>query len=154
MLWRISAAKVSRISSGSCVHSFMIWRGGATDITVTAEAPAGTPRSWASGSHGLSSSSSAAQKANLPGCPRVERSNRPGVQSSRLISTSRTVRPMVALARLPLASTLCVAFMPIAPRTGPFTTMNGALPPVLAVLPCTLKRSSHMACTTATTTGM
>ena len=61
---------------------------------------------------------------------------------------------MVALARLPLANTLCVAFMPMALRTGPLTTMNGALPPVLAVLPCMLNRSWHMARSTAATTGM
>jgi hypothetical protein len=35
--------------------------------TVIAELPAGIPRSVASGSHGLSSSSSARQKVNLPG---------------------------------------------------------------------------------------
>ena len=43
---------------------------------------------------------------------------------------------MVALARLPLASALCVAFMPMRRRMGPLTTTNGALPPVLAVQPC------------------
>ena len=52
-----------------------------------------------------------------------------------IVVNSRTVRPMLALARLALASALCVEFMPSLPRIGPFTTMKGALPPVLAVLP-------------------
>ena len=58
---------------------------------------------------------------------------------------SRIVRPMVALARLPFASTLWVAFIPSAVRIGPLTTMNGALPPVLAVLPCRLNSGRHIA---------
>jgi Na+/H+ antiporter NhaD/arsenite permease-like protein len=64
------------------------------------------------------------------------------------------MRPMLALARLALAKALCVAFMPIAVRTGPFTTIIGALPPVLAVLPCRPNCGSHIAFTTARTTGM
>ena len=44
--------------------------------------------------------------------------------------------------------------MPIAVRIGPLTTMNGALPPVLAVLPCRPNSGTHIACTIATTTGM
>ena len=55
-----------------------------------------------------------------------------GRSGSRLISTSRTARPIVALARLALASALCVAFMPSSRRIGPLTTSSGALPPVLA----------------------
>ena len=35
MLARISAAKVSRISSGALVHSFMIWRGARAATAVT-----------------------------------------------------------------------------------------------------------------------
>ena len=68
--------------------------------------------------------------------------------------SSRMVRPMAALARAPLASTLWVAFIPMAPRIGPFTTMKGVLPPVLAVLPWRPKAGSHRAFTTATRTGM
>ena len=64
------------------------------------------------------------------------------------------MRPIVALARLPFARTLCVAFIPMAVRIGPLTTMNGALPPVLAVLPCSPNSGTHIACTIATTTGM
>jgi hypothetical protein len=45
----------------------MIWCGDSTAKTVMAEAPGGIPRSVASGSHGLSSSSSARQKVNFPG---------------------------------------------------------------------------------------
>ena len=111
------------------------------------------PRSAASGSHGLSSSSSARQKVNLPGWPRVERSSWPGIPPSTLMMSSRSARPIVALARLPLPSTLWVAFMPSARRTGPFTTTNGALPPVLAVLPCRPNSGSHIALTIAITTG-
>ena len=60
---------------------------------------------------------------------------------------------MVALARLALAKALCVVFMPSARRTGPLTTMKGALPPVLAVLPCNAYSGWHIALTTATMTG-
>src|SRR5207253_4899994 len=67
---------------------------------------------------------------------------------------NRVVRPMVAFARLALASALCVAFMPIAFRIGPLTTMNGALPPVEAETPCSPYAVSHSARTTASTTGM
>ncbi len=68
--------------------------------------------------------------------------------------SSRRVRPIVALARLPLASALWVAFIPISRRIGPFTTTKGALPPVLAVQPCSPYSGWHTALTTATTTGM
>src|SRR5437660_9949675 len=67
---------------------------------------------------------------------------------------NRVVRPMVAFARLALASALCVAFMPIAFRIGPLTTMNGALPPGEAETPCSPYAVSHSARTTASTTGM
>ena len=59
MTARISATTVSRISSGRVVHSFINCRGAQAAITVTAEHAAGAPRSSASGSHGVSSSSSA-----------------------------------------------------------------------------------------------
>ena len=132
----------------------MIWCGDSAASTVTAEAPAGTPRSAASDGQGLSSSSSATQKVNLPGCPSVDRSSRPGTPPSTLMMSSRSARPIVAFARLPLASTLWVAFIPIAVRTGPLTTTNGALPPVLAVHPCSPYAGSHTARTSAITTGM
>ena len=114
----------------------MIWCGDCTCSAVTADVPAGMPRSTDSGSQIESSSSSATQNVNLPGWPSVERSSWPGKPPSTLSIIRRTLRPMVALARLPLPSALCVQFMPIFWRIGPLTTMNGALPPVLAVLPC------------------
>jgi hypothetical protein len=42
--------------------------------------------------------------------------------------TSLSARPIVALGRLPLPSTLWVAFMPSARRTGPFTTTTARCP--------------------------
>ena len=56
--------------------------------------------------------------------------------------------------RVALAGAMCVAFMPIAFRIGPLTTMNGALPPVDADTPCSPYPVSHNARTTASTTGM
>src|SRR5215472_15339357 len=154
MFARMAAAYVSRISRGSRVHSFITWWGDSAASTVTAEAPAGTPRSVASGGHGLSSSSSATQNVNFPGWPRVERSSRPGTPPSTLTMISRRLRPIAALARLPLPSTLWVAFIPRAARIGPLTTTKGALPPVLAVQPWRPYSGSHTARTSAVTTGM
>ena len=153
MLARISAAKVSRISSGSVVHSFMIWRGAPAAMTVTAEAPSGTPRSAASDSQGDPSSSSAMQKLNLPGCPRVERSMPPGRTSNRLMRHRRTARPTTALARSLLPSALNVPSMPSRRRSSPLMTMNTAQPPVLAVAPCRENSSRSMAESAVTTTG-
>jgi hypothetical protein len=65
----------------------------------------------------------------------------------------RSARPIVALGRLPLPSTLWVAFMPRLSRIGPFTTTKGALPPVLAVTPCRPNSGSHIAFRHAITTG-
>ena len=154
MLWRISAANVSTISSGSRVHSFMTCRGAPAAKTVTADCPSRMPRCCASGIHELSCSSSAMQNVNFPGWPSVERSISPGITPSTLINTSRIARPMLALGRFPFARTLCVAFIPMSVRTGPLTTMNGAVPPVLAEVPWRLYFSSHIARRTATTTGM
>src|SRR5947207_2636147 len=91
-------------------------------MTVTADCPSGISLSCASGVHGLFSSSSAIEKVNFPGCPRVERSSSPGIAPSTLIKTRRIARPIVAFARLPLPRTLCVAFMPMSVRTGPIET--------------------------------
>ena len=153
MLARISAANVSRISSGSVVHSFMIWRGAPAAMTVTADAPSGTPRAAASDSHGEPSSSSATQKLNLPGCPRVERSIPPGRTSSRLTRHSRTARPMTAVARSLLPSALNVPSIPISRRASPLTTTNTAQPPVLAVAPCRVNSSRSIAVSAVTTMG-
>ena len=123
-------------------------------MTVTAEVPGAIPRSTESGSQVLSSSSSATQKVNLPGCPSVERSSCPGIPPSTLSRKSLTVRPIVALARLALASALCVLLKPSRLRTGPLTMIRGALPPVLAVQPCMPNSGWHIALMTARTTGM
>ena len=71
-----------------------------------------------------------------------------------LTMSSRRLRPIVALARFPLPNTLCVAFISSSRRMGPLTTTNGALPPVLAVQPCSPYSGSHTAFTSAITTGM
>ena len=153
MLARISAAKVSRISSGSVVHSFMIWRGAPAAMTVTAEAPGGIPRSADSGGHGDPSSSSAMQKLNLPGCPRVDRSMPPGRTSSRLMRQSRIARPTTALARSLLPRALKVPTMPSRRRSSPLTMTRIAQPPVLALAPCRVNSSRSMAESAVATTG-
>ena len=132
----------------------MIWCGDSTAITVMAEVPAGIPRSTDSGSHDVFSSSSATQNVNLPGWPSVERSSWPGTPPRTFSRNSLMLRPIVALARLALASALWVVFMASLVRIGPFTTMKGALPPVLAVLPCSPSSGWHSALMIATTTGM
>ena len=122
-------------------------------MTVTADTPSGTPRAVASGSHGEPSSSSATQKLNLPGCPRVERSIPPGRTSNRLMRHRRTARPMTAVARSLLPSALNVPSIPSSRRTSPLTTMKTAQPPVLAVAPCRVNSSRSIAASAATTTG-
>ncbi len=117
---------------GSCVHSFITWCGDSQARTVTAEAPAGTPA--LRGERGPRAAlfvfgEAERELARMPERRAVEL---PGHAAEHVDEKSRMLRPIVALARLPLASTLCVAFMPSAGRIGPFTTMNGALPPVLA----------------------
>ena len=57
MFARISAEKVSRISSGAVVHSFNSWRGAPAAITVTADISGGNPRWTESGSQSVPSSS-------------------------------------------------------------------------------------------------
>ena len=105
----------------------------------------------ASGSHGEPSSSSATQKLNLPGCPRVERSIPPGRTSNRLMRTRRIARPMTAVARSLLPSALNVPSIARARRTAPLTTMKMAQPPVLAVAPCRVNSSRSMAASAVTT---
>ena len=80
----ISATNVSRISSGLVVHSFIICLGEPADITVTADIPCGKSLSSARDNQFVFSSSSAIQKLNFPGWPRVERSTSPGLTSNKL----------------------------------------------------------------------
>ena len=54
-----------------------------------------------SGSHGLTSSSSAMQKPILPGWPSVARSSRPGKPPPVRLISSRSARPIVRFARRP-----------------------------------------------------
>ena len=66
---------------------------------MTASEPGGQPRSTCSGAHGLSSSSSAMQKAYSPGCESVALSVSHGTAPPRFHSARRTARPTAALAR-------------------------------------------------------
>jgi hypothetical protein len=61
MLALISATKVSRISPGSVVHSFITCRGAIAAITVTADTEGSPVRSAASDGQAECSSSSAMQ---------------------------------------------------------------------------------------------
>ncbi len=76
----------------------------------------------------------------------------PGRTSSRLISPRRTARPITAVARPLLPSTLNVPTAPISRRMGPLSTINTAQPPVLAVAPCSRNSSRSIAVHAATTT--
>jgi hypothetical protein len=60
---------------------------------------------------------------------------------------------MVELARLPWPKTFFPEFMPMARRTGPFTTITGPEGIVVASSPCMLNSSVQTASTAARTTG-
>ena len=94
----ITATNVSRISSGLVVHSFIICLGEPAAITVTAETPWGISLSSARESQFVFSSSSAMQKLNFPGCPRVDRSASPGLASSKLQRISLIALPITVVA--------------------------------------------------------
>ena len=151
MLARMAAAYVSRISRGSLrplVHDLMRRLGG--EDGHRRQRPRARPARRTSGSHGLSSSSSATQNVNLPGCPRVERSSWPG-HARRARSGRRAAgrgrwwrwRGCHWRARCAWRSCRCAA------RIGPLTTTNGALPPVLAVQPCRPNSGAAIARTSA-----
>ena len=78
----------------------------------------------------------------------------PGRMSSKLISASRSARPMTAVARSLLASALKVELAPISRRTGPSMMTRMAHPPVLDVTPWEKKLLlHHIACQAVATTG-
>src|SRR5690349_20041690 len=77
----------------------------------------------------------------------------PGAAPPMLTQQSRTARPMVALARQPGPNTPAPELMSSLARIGPFTITSGATASVVPETPSRQKRSSHIASTTATTTG-
>ena len=90
----------------------MTWCGDSTASTVTADAPPAPRARSPAAATGCPPRPRPCRSVNFPGWPRVERSSWPGMPPSTLMMSSRSARPIVALARLPLPSTLCVAFMP------------------------------------------
>ena len=102
---------------GLAVHSFMIWCGDPAASTVTADTPGGTPRSAASGSHGLSSSSSATQNVNLPGGRGW--SGRAAGHAAEHIDDEQAERaPDRGVGAAAVGEPLWVAFIPISRRSG------------------------------------
>ena len=87
------------------------------------------------------------------GVPRVERSVPPGFAPPTLRMTRRTARPMAALARFPWPSAPRRMFMPMWWRMGPFTTIAGAAPIVVAQTPWALNSSLTQASMAVMTTG-
>ena len=65
---------------------------------------------------------------------------------------SRIARPMTAVARLALPSALNPPAASSSRRTGPFTTISTAQPPVEAVAPCTRNSGRSIAANAANTT--
>jgi hypothetical protein len=70
-----------------------------------------------------------------------------------LSSTSRSARPIVALARLPDPKALQPPFMPISRAIGPLTTSSGAAMCVVACTPFKLKALAVSARIAARTDG-
>ena len=93
------------------------------------------------------------QKLYLPGFPWVDLSATPGTVRKTFSSVSRTVRPMVALARFPGPKRFAPAFMPMSSTTGPLTMSRCPEPPVLTVLAWKLNASRSIASKAATMTG-
>src|ERR1700754_2231994 len=78
----------------------------------------------------------------------------PGVVPPRLIISSRSARPSVALARLPGPSMPRPELMPRRSRTGPLTIVTGAEGAVVVAMPLRLNSGTAAASTIAASTGM
>src|SRR6202042_3345614 len=126
-------------------------------VEVHALSVAASPLSTCSGAHGESSSFSAIQHEYLAGVPWVAWSSTCGRSPNALSEPSRIARPMVALARNPDPYRLPREFSPILVRTGPFTTVNGAVPVVDCQIardtPPSPRNESHAASTTGKYSG-
>ena len=70
-----------------------------------------------------------------------------------LTHTSRTARPIVALARKPAPNTDAAQFTSSARRTGPLTITSGVTASVVPETPTSAKSGSQIAATAARTTG-
>ena len=89
----------------------------------------------------------------LAGLPIAVASNLPVTAPKMLRATSRTARPIVALARLPEPSALEPEFIPIPAACGPLTITHEAAPPVLLNAAWALNEGSSTALSAATTIG-
>jgi hypothetical protein len=78
----------------------------------------------------------------------------PGRAPPTFTHTSRTARPIVALARQPAPNTLAAQFTSSARRIGPLTISSGVTASVVPDTPSSAKPGSQIACTAASTTGM
>src|SRR3989442_12133289 len=77
----------------------------------------------------------------------------PGRAPPTFTQTSRSARPMVALARQPEPKTPAPQLTSSSPRRGPLTITSGAGAFVVAETPLGSNASSHTAPTAASTTG-
>src|SRR2546426_10649240 len=77
----------------------------------------------------------------------------PGRAPPTFTQTSRSARPMVALARQPEPKTPAPQLMSSSPRRGPLTITSGAGAFVVAETPWRSNAASHTASTAAGTTG-
>ena len=149
----MASAKQVRSCSGSAVPWLRTLCPDSAAKTVTVDCPAANPRETWSGSQGLDASSSAKQSEYFPGQPWVDLSRTPGRQSRQFRSTSRSDRPMVALALYPGPKRFVFALRPRRSRIGPLTMTIKAAPPVLVAGPWSMKEESPIACRAAPTTG-
>ena len=145
----MASAKPVRSCSGSAVPWLRTLCPDSAANTVTVDCPAANPRDTWSGSHGLDASSSAKQSEYFPDQPWVDLSSTPGRQSRQFSSTSRSDRPMVALARNPGPKRFAFALRPRRSRIGPLTITISAAPPVLVAGPWSMKAGSPIACSAA-----
>src|ERR1700704_2196544 len=149
----MASAKATRRVSGSlAAWTRTLWPD-STANTVTADCVARKPRETCSGSQGLATSCSAKQSEYFPAQPGVDWSSTPGWQPRPLSNTSRSARPIVALARTPGPKRFPPPCRPIASRTGPLTITMSAAPPVLVAGPWSVNSGSPIAASAAPTTG-
>src|SRR2546425_8922897 len=127
--------------------------GASAASTATVLSSGANPCSTASDAHGLASSCSPMQYVYRPGCASVDMLTTPGRAPPRFTQTSRTARPIVALARQPEPKTPAAQLISSARRTGPLTITSGVGALVVALTPCRSNASSQTASTAAITTG-
>ena len=138
----------ARAAPGVVLRWSEIESGASAAISVTVDVPGANPRSTAAAPTGCVSSSSAMQTPRAcPGGPSVARSRPPGAPPPVSVTSRRSARPMVRLARQPGPSAPMPECRPSASRTGPLTTTSWPGGEVVTAWPLRLKASSSAAST-------